>query len=67
MTTLGEVLKGIRETILLADRLEQLTEKVDQMDARERDMMVRLVRVETFVDFVRPAITRRALPPGDIG
>lgn len=67
MTTLGEVLKGIRETIVLADRLELLTEKVDQMDARERDMMVRLVRVETFVDFMRPAITRRALPPGDIG
>ena len=67
MTTLGDVLKGIRESIVLADRLEQLTTKVDQMDARERDMMVRLVRVETFVEFVRPAITRRALPPGDIG
>jgi len=37
--------------------------KVDQMDARERDLIERLVRLETFVDFVRPAITRRTLPP----
>ena len=63
MTTLGDVLKGIRETIVLSERVEQLTKKVDQMDARERDLIERLVRLETFVDFVRPAITRRTLPP----
>ncbi|HUY01982.1 MAG TPA: hypothetical protein VMV33_01745 [Rhodocyclaceae bacterium] len=62
MTTLGDVLKGIRETIVLNDRVEQLTKKVDQMEVRERDHAERLVRLETFVDFVRPAITRRALP-----
>ncbi|WP_297925090.1 hypothetical protein [Metallibacterium sp.] len=63
MTTLGDVLKGIRETIVLSERVEQLTKKVDQMDAHERDLIERLVRLETFVDFVRPAITRRTLPP----
>ena len=63
MTTLGDVLKGIRETIVLNDRVEQLTKKVDQMEVRERDYAERLVRLETFVDFVRPVITRRALPP----
>ncbi len=65
MTTLGDVLKGIRETIVLNDRVEQLAKKVDQLEARERDHGERLVRLETFVDFVRPAITRRALPPGE--
>ena len=65
MTTLGDVMKGIRKTIVLNDRLEQLTRKVDQMDARERDLTIRLVRLETFVDFVRPAIIRRTLPPGE--
>jgi len=63
VTTLGDVLQGIRETIVLSERVEQLTKKVDQMDARERDLIERLVRLETFVDFVRPAITRRTLPP----
>lgn len=65
MTTLGDVLKGIRETIVLNDRVEQLAKKVDQLETRERDHAERLVRLETFVDFVRPAITRRALPPGE--
>lgn len=65
MTTLGDVLTGIRETIALTDRLERLTEKVDQMDDRERDLTERVVRIETFIELVRPAITRRALPPGD--
>jgi hypothetical protein len=65
LTTLGDVLTGIRETIALTDRLERLTEKVDQMDDRERDLTERVVRIETFIELVRPAITRRALPPGD--
>jgi hypothetical protein len=65
MTTLGDVLKGIRETIVLLERIEQLTRKIDQMEERERDLTVRLVRLETFVDIMRPAITRRALPPGE--
>ena len=65
MTKMGDVLKGIREAIVLNDRLEQLSKRVDQMEARERDVAARLVRVESFIDFVRPAITRRALPPSD--
>ncbi len=65
MTALGDVLKGIRETIVLNDRVEQLAKKVDQMETRERDHAERLVRLETFVDFVRPAMARRALPPGE--
>ena len=32
MTTLGDVLKGIRETIVLLERIEQSTKKIDQME-----------------------------------
>jgi hypothetical protein len=65
MTALGDVLKGIRETIVLNERLEQLARQVDQMEVRQRDLTERMVRMEVFVDLVRPAITRRALPPDD--
>lgn len=65
MTTLAEVLKGIRETIVLMERVEQLARKVDEMETRERDLLTRLAKLEAFVDFVRPAIIRRGLPPAD--
>jgi len=67
MSTVGEVLKGLREAILLNDRVERMAKKVDQLDARQSAQLERLVRVEAFIDLVRPAITRRALPPRDDG
>ena len=63
MTTLSDVLKGIRDVVVLNDRLDQLTQKVDRLEMGQRDQLERLVRVESFVDFVRPAVLRRALPP----
>ena len=62
MTTLSDVLKGIREVVALNNSLAQLAQKVDRLELGQREMLERVVRVESFVDFVRPAITRRALP-----
>ena len=62
MTTLSDVLKGIREVVVLNNSLAQLAQKVDRLELGQREMLERVVRVESFVDFVRPAITRRALP-----
>ena len=47
MTTLGDVLDGIRKTIVLHERIKQLARKVERMEERERDLTVRLVRLET--------------------
>ncbi|MDD3761169.1 MAG: hypothetical protein PHO57_10110 [Acidithiobacillus sp.] len=63
MSTLNDVLKGIRETILLNERITRLSEEVEQMAERERDLSLRMVRVETFLEFLRPALRR--LPPND--
>lgn len=63
MATLTDVLKGIREVIMLNDGIAQLSQKVDRLEMGQREMLERVVRIETFVDFVRPAITRRAIPP----
>ena len=44
MTTLSDVLKGIRDVVVLNDRLAQLTQKVDRLEMGQRDQLERLVR-----------------------
>jgi hypothetical protein len=65
VTALGDVLQGLRETIVLNERLELLAKQVDQVEARQRDLTERMIRMETFVDLVQPAVTRRVPPAGD--
>ena len=62
MAALSDVLEGIRDVDALNERLAQLIQKVDRLEMGQRDQLERLVRVESFVDFVRPAIQRRTLP-----
>lgn len=64
MSTLGDVLKGIRATIALNDRVEVLAQRVDRQADQQAILVERMVRVETFIDLVKPAVQRRMLPPG---
>lgn len=64
MSTLGDVLKGIREAVVMDERVRVLSEKVDWMDARLTDARERLVRLETVLSLLRPGNTQRSLPPG---
>lgn len=64
MSAWADIVKGIRDTIALNDRVAALAAEVDAMDGRAREMSERLVRVETFCDLLRPAAAARlALPP----
>lgn len=64
MSAWADIVKGIRDTIALNDRVAALAAEVDAMDGRAREMGERLVRVETFCDLLRPAVAARlALPP----
>lgn len=63
VSTLGEVLKGIREAVVMDERVRVLSEKVDGMDARLTDARERLVRLETVLSLVRPGNVQRSLPP----
>ena len=53
MTTLGNVLRGVRDVMMLNDRLVELTKKTDRFQAAQNEMVQRLVRAETFIDFAR--------------
>lgn len=65
MSAWTDILKGIRDTIALNERVTALAVEVRAMDDRLREQGERLVRVETFCDLVRPAVSARlALPPG---
>ena len=65
MSSWADIVKGIRDTIALNDRVTALAAEVKAMDDRLRGQGERMVRVETFCDLVRPAVAARlALPPG---
>lgn len=53
MSTLGDVLKGIRETIVMDERVRALGEKVDRMDAQLADTRERLIAIETMLSLLR--------------
>jgi hypothetical protein len=40
-----------------------LAQRLDRLEASHFELTDRVTRIEAFIDFVRPAITRRALPP----
>lgn len=54
MSTLGEVLKDIRETIVMDERVRALSESVDRMDAQLADTRERLIVIETMLSLLRP-------------
>ena len=66
MTTLGDVIKGMGETIVPRDRVERGARKVDQLEARERDLSERGMRLASFIDQVQPAIRNLAFPTASV-
>lgn len=65
MSAWTDIVKGIRDTIALNDRVTALAKEVEAIDSRLREQGERLVRVEMFCDLVRPVVSARlALPPG---
>ncbi|MGH8148215.1 MAG: hypothetical protein ACREPY_18030 [Rhodanobacteraceae bacterium] len=65
MSALADVLKGIRASVALNDRVIELTKRVDKLADQQATLVERVVRVEAFIDIVKPAIQHRMLPPTD--
>lgn len=65
MSAWTDLVKGIGDTIALNDRVTALAAEVKAADDRLREQGERLVRVETFCDLVRPAVSARLAPPRD--
>lgn len=53
MSLYGEALAAIRSIMLLDERLQSLTGKVDKLADEVHDMGTRLVRLETIIELTR--------------
>jgi len=58
----SEAFKTLKEVVLVNERITRLCHAVEQMDHAQRATHERLVRVETFIDLLREARSRRAFP-----
>lgn len=65
MTTLSDVLKAVREVIVINERVTTLTTRVDRMDESHADLRDRVTRMEVFFDIIKPMVQRRALSGPD--
>lgn len=65
MSLYGEALAAIRSIMLLDERLQSLTAKVDKLADEVRDLATRLVRLETIVEIARADGTVLRLLPAD--
>ena len=64
MSLYGEALGAIRSIMLLDERLQSLTGKVDRLADEVRDMGTRVVRLETIIELTRQdgAVIRLSRP-----
>ena len=53
MSLYGEALAAIRSIVLLDERLQSVTTKVDKLADEVRDLATRMVRLETIVEIAR--------------
>lgn len=51
MSTIGDILSGLRRVVLLDDRVTRLETRVGDTEAMVRGHEIRLVRIETFIEF----------------
>ncbi len=63
MSFAADALKTLKDVVLMNERIENLTKATEGLEAERRDMHDRLVRVEVFIELLREANSRRALPP----
>jgi hypothetical protein len=63
LSTVNDILKAVREVVVINERIIALSKQVDRLESSQLELRERVIRIETFIDLVRPAITRRALPP----
>lgn len=63
MTTLNDVLKAVRDVVVMNERVSNLAKQVERLGEEQGRQNERLIRVESFIDLVKPAVTRRLTGP----
>lgn len=54
MSLYGDAMAALKSMILLEERVQSVTKKVDKLGDEVRDIHGRLIRIETSIDIVRP-------------
>lgn len=65
MSTLNDILKAVGEVVVMNERVSVLGSHVERLESDDGDLRDRVIRLDAFIDMVRPAVTRRLLPPSD--
>ena len=65
MSLYGDAIAALRSMVLLEERIQGVTKKVDRLGDEVRDINGRLIRVETIIDIVRPDGDVLRLTPRD--
>ncbi len=63
MSTLNDVLKAVHDVVVMNERVTALAQRLDRLEASHSELSDRVIRIETFIELIRPAIARRVLPP----
>ncbi len=63
MSTLQDVLKAVRDVVVMNERVADLAKQVERLADQQSDLDKRVVRVEAFIDIVKPAVTKRLTGP----
>lgn len=63
MSTMGDILKVLKDVVLMNERIERLSHSTKELERARRDMHDRLLRVEVFIDLARGGGRPRAAPP----
>jgi uncharacterized protein YhaN len=64
MSTLQDVLKAVRDVVVMNERVTDLAKQVERLAEQQSELDKRVVRIEAFIDIVKPAVTRRLTGPG---
>lgn len=63
MSTINDVLKAVKDVVVMNERVTRLAQELQAVAEEQRRQDERLVRVEVFIDLVKPAVTRRLTGP----
>jgi hypothetical protein len=67
MSLYGDAVTAIRSIILLEERIQSLTGKIDKLSDEVRQFSERLTRLETVIEITRPegSVLRLVPPPSE--
>lgn len=64
MSTVSDVLKTLRQVVLMNDKIERLERLSEKQEEITLDLRDRLIRIEAIIEFAQGVAQGRRMPPG---